>query len=87
MDSEMGRKICTLDWEVLHQSLDEAGFVKLGTLLSPAQCNSLIGMYEDESLYRSTINMERYRFGEGEYKYFAHPLPPPFAGAPQSFLP
>ncbi len=26
-------------------------------------------------LYRGTINMQRYRFGKGEYKYFSYPLP------------
>ncbi|MEN8698142.1 2OG-Fe(II) oxygenase [Bacillus infantis] len=87
MDSEMGNKISTLDWEVLHQSLDEDGFVKLGALLSPAQCDSFISMYEDESLYRSIINMERYRFGKGEYKYFADPLPPPLQELRTAFYP
>jgi uncharacterized protein len=35
----------------------------------------LSGLYGDQYLYRNTINMERYRFGKGEYKYFNYPLP------------
>jgi hypothetical protein len=32
-------------------------------------------LYPEEGLFRSTINMQRYRFGKGEYKYFKYPLP------------
>jgi hypothetical protein len=33
-------------------------------------------VYNDGQHYRKTVNMERYRFGRGEYKYFTYPLPP-----------
>jgi hypothetical protein len=33
-------------------------------------------LYDAEHLFRSRIDMKRFRFGEGEYKYFAYPLPP-----------
>jgi hypothetical protein len=32
-------------------------------------------MYDDVRRFRSTIDMARYRFGEGQYRYFAAPLP------------
>src|SRR4029450_2930703 len=32
-------------------------------------------LYADEPRFRSTIDMEPYRYGRGEYHYFAHPLP------------
>jgi hypothetical protein len=35
----------------------------------------LIGLYDDDGLFRSTIDMARHRFGEGQYRYFANPLP------------
>ncbi|MDX2214463.1 MAG: 2OG-Fe(II) oxygenase [Oculatellaceae cyanobacterium bins.114] len=31
--------------------------------------------YADKTLFRSRIVMEQYRFGQGEYQYFAYPLP------------
>ncbi|MFM8914107.1 MAG: 2OG-Fe(II) oxygenase, partial [Flammeovirgaceae bacterium] len=37
--------------------------------------SNLIALYPQSKIYRSVINMKRYRFGEGEYKYFAYPLP------------
>ncbi len=36
-------------------------------------------MYADTALFRSRIDMQRYRFGRGEYQYFAYPLPPVIA--------
>lgn len=32
-------------------------------------------MYMDPALFRSRVDMARYRFGRGEYQYFADPLP------------
>lgn len=57
------------------QNLDSYGFVKLASFLSKKQCERLINFYPQENLYRTTINMQRYRFGKGEYKYFSYPLP------------
>jgi hypothetical protein len=45
-------------------------------VLTPQECQELIAMYEDEARFRSRIDMARYRFGVGDYKYFAAPLPP-----------
>ena len=42
---------------------------------SPAQCNALAALYEEDSLFRSHIVMARHGFGRGDYKYFAAPLP------------
>src|SRR5260370_31404305 len=36
-------------------------------------------MYADATLFRSRIDMQRYRFGRGEYQYFDYPLPPVIA--------
>jgi hypothetical protein len=36
-------------------------------------------------MYRSVINMQRYRFGKGEYKYFSYPLPPSIQKLRESF--
>jgi hypothetical protein len=39
------------------------------------ECNSLVGLFNDASRFRSHVIMERYRFGIGDYKYFANPVP------------
>ncbi len=41
-----------------------------------AECAELIAMYADRDRFRSRVVMERHRYGVGEYKYFARPMPP-----------
>jgi uncharacterized protein len=65
-----------LDWPALERSLDERGYAASSSpVLDVEQCGSLIDIYSDERRFRSRIDMARFRFGEGEYKYFADPLP------------
>jgi hypothetical protein len=64
-----------LDWQDISRRLDEQGFATTPPLLAPLQCRQLIELYSNEGSFRSRIDMARYRFGEGEYKYLAEPLP------------
>lgn len=63
------------DWDTCAQELHQKGFAILKNILTPEACQELIQNYETNALYRKTIRMERYRFGQGEYKYFKYPLP------------
>ena len=63
------------DWPAIIDQLDRKGHVTLPQILDASQCTNLIQQYEEEGLYRKTIEMVRYRFGEGQYKYFRYPLP------------
>jgi hypothetical protein len=65
-----------LGWSSIESSLDAQGFAKLPAILSPDECRSLAALYPNEALFRSRIDMARFRFGVGEYKYFAAPIPP-----------
>jgi hypothetical protein len=69
-------RIDALDWEAIHHELDAYGVAAVGPLLTPEECDELIGSYDDDALYRSRIVMARHGFGRGEYKYFDYPLPP-----------
>ncbi len=51
------------------------GYSSLGRVLAPTDCDYIRALYADGSLFRSTIDMARYRFGRGQYRYFADPLP------------
>jgi hypothetical protein len=68
------KNIETLDWNAIYNSLKNKGYAHLKDILSSEECLQLIKMYPDP-IYRNVINMRRYRFGEGEYKYFNYPLP------------
>jgi len=76
-----------LDWAELAGQLEECGYALTPPLLLPAECDQLIGLYEDDRAFRSRVVMERHNFGRGEYKYFADPLPAMVAALRQSFYP
>lgn len=65
-----------IDWKQAACELDERGFALVRGVLTAPQCAELIALYDDRARFRSRIVMERYRYGAGEYKYFAYPLPP-----------
>jgi uncharacterized protein len=69
-------RVARLDWGRAATELDEVGWSRLGALLTARECRTLIAGYDDAALYRSTVDMARHRFGRGEYRYFAAPLPP-----------
>jgi hypothetical protein len=64
-----------IDWTLIEHELNERGYATTPPLLTADQCDALIGVFTDDSRFRSRIDMSRYKFGEGEYKYFAEPLP------------
>jgi hypothetical protein len=72
----MTNGLANLDWDAIEESLTERGFAHLPKLLSPDQCAGIIELYDHADLFRSRIDMAQYRFGRGEYQYFAYPLPP-----------
>ncbi|MBA3250349.1 MAG: 2OG-Fe(II) oxygenase [Geodermatophilaceae bacterium] len=63
------------DWAVIAEEMNGHGCAETGLLLSPAECRSLTTLYDDVDRFRSTIDMARYRFGSGQYRYFARPFP------------
>jgi uncharacterized protein len=55
--------------------LKSRGFAVMPKLLTPAECRFVSGHYADDRHFRSRVVMARHGFGQGEYKYFAYPLP------------
>ena len=77
--------IAALDPEALGHSLDRDGFAAIPPLVDRRTCTELAQLYgASEERFRSTVTMGRYGFGQGEYKYFAHPLPPPVTALRES---
>jgi hypothetical protein len=74
--ADVKARLARLDWREIERSLWQWGYAKTPTLLTPAECDELIGFYRDDARFRSTIDMARFKFGIGEYRYFAAPLPP-----------
>jgi len=68
-------RLAGLDWDRLEHEIDERGWATTGPLLNKAECVALAGSYDDDGLYRSRVVMARHGFGQGEYRYYAYPLP------------
>ena len=67
--------LVNIDWQRVLAQLDERGFAPLDGALSQDDCETLAANYADDGRFRSRIDMSRYAFGHGEYKYFKYPLP------------
>ncbi|MFD4370735.1 2OG-Fe(II) oxygenase [Streptomyces sp. NPDC058486] len=75
------------DWQALADELDTHGCALTQPLLTPAECRDLTSLYEDAERFRTTIDMARYRFGSGQYRYFTHDLPAPVAALRTALYP
>jgi uncharacterized protein len=76
-----------LELEAIRGVLDDVGCSVTSPVLSPLECRAIAGLYGDDGRFRSTIDMARYRFGKGEYRYFDRPLPELVARLRAAFWP
>ena len=73
--TRIAERVKGLDWERVSHELDAQGSARLERLLSPDACQMVAGLYPQEAIFRSRVEMRRHGFGRGEYKYFSYPLP------------
>jgi len=74
-------------WGAVRAQLDAYGCALTGPLLAPQEAAAIAALYPDDSRLRSTVNMARHRFGEGEYRYFAEPFPDAVVALKQALYP
>jgi uncharacterized protein len=67
--------VAALDWARIAEDLNTRGFALTDPLLLPSERSALVATYVDASLFRSRVVMSRHGFGNGEYQYYAYPLP------------
>ncbi len=71
------QRIGAIDWPAITAALDAQGWAVIPELLAGAQCDSMAALYVgNDQAFRSRVVMARHGFGQGEYRYFAYPLPP-----------
>jgi hypothetical protein len=75
MNSDIQRRIDSLNWKEAEESLSACGYAITDPILSPEENASIISLYNEPTRFRSHVTMERHRFGLGDYKYFSRPLP------------
>jgi hypothetical protein len=80
-------RVDAADWPALAAELDDLGCALTPRLLGAGQCRSIRGLYDEVERFRSTIDMARYRFGSGQYRYFSRPFPDLVDGLRHAFYP
>ncbi|GFE12344.1 prolyl 4-hydroxylase [Streptomyces glebosus] len=94
----LARRVAAADWTALAGELNTLGCAVTPRLLAPADCRALSTLYDESApvdgtdpggpaRFRSTIDMARHRFGSGQYRYFADPLPGPVQALREAFYP
>jgi hypothetical protein len=81
------RRVDGADWGTVAAELDDLGCALLPRLLTGADARELIDLYDRDEAFRATVTMGRHRFGEGEYRYLAAPLPEPVEELRQALYP
>jgi hypothetical protein len=84
VDIDIRERVDGLDWTGLTDTLDDHGHAVTEPLLGPGECDALAELF-DGGQFRSTVDMARYRFGDGRYRYFDHPLPETIAALRDAF--
>jgi hypothetical protein len=69
------QRVEAADWEAITAEVEQFGYALIPDLLDAVDTDRLIRLYECKEAFRSTIDMGRHRFGQGEYRYLTHPLP------------
>lgn len=75
MGTSVPERVAAADWDQLADEIDAYGSALTPELLSAAECQQIAACYDQVERFRSTIDMERFRFGAGQYRYFAEPFP------------
>ena len=75
------------DWDAITAEVNDFGGALLPRLLTSTEAEKIRKLYPDDHLFRSTIDMRRYRFGEGEYRYFHQPYPEPIQALKEALYP
>ncbi|NMO03251.1 2OG-Fe(II) oxygenase [Gordonia sp. TBRC 11910] len=81
------QRVDSADWRAVAAELDDDGAAPLPQLLTLREAAEIRDMYDDVDRFRSTIDMARYRFGSGQYRYFREPYPEPIAALKQALYP
>jgi len=74
-------------WDRITGEVNSLGCGLTPQLLTGPECEQIAGLYDTDQLFRSTITMGKYRFGEGEYRYFRRSCPEPVEQLKQALYP
>jgi len=81
-------RVASGDWGAITEEVNEYGGALLPQLLSAEEAGQIRSLYDDQTgVFRTTVDMGRHRFGEGQYRYFNAPYPEPMERLKQALYP
>ncbi len=86
-DNPWASRVEAANWAALFDEVNAYGCALMPALLTPEECANLVSLYEDTARFRSTVEMARYRFGSGQYRYFDRPFPEAIEALKQALYP
>lgn len=75
------------DWIRIGAEVNASGYAVVQGALDALECAEARELYARADLFRSRIVMARHGFGQGEYQYFAYPLPALIASLREALYP
>ncbi|GAA8854410.1 2OG-Fe(II) oxygenase [Helicobacter pylori] len=81
------QRVASTDWGAITDEVNEYGGALLPQLLNSKEAKEIRALYEADGAFRTTVNMSRHRFGQGEYRYFSAPYPEPIERLKQALYP
>jgi uncharacterized protein len=81
------KRVAKANWQTVTDEVNDFGCALLPQLLTPREAAKIAQLYDDAERFRTTINMARHRFGEGEYRYFDNPFPEAVESLRQALYP
>jgi hypothetical protein len=80
-------RVDSADWGRISAEINEYGGALLPRLLTAQETAEIRALYTNDEMFRTTIDMGRYRFGSGEYRYFNARCPEPVDRLKQALYP
>jgi hypothetical protein len=76
LTAAIAKRIGAIDWTAIATDLNSQGWALIPRLMAGSECDAIAGLYAGgDEAFRSRVIMGRHGFGQGEYRYFAYPLP------------
>jgi hypothetical protein len=73
--NDLPHRLAKLDWSRIEAGLDADGYAVTGPLLTSSECTALSAGFDSGTTFRNRVVMARHGYGQGEYRYYAYPLP------------
>jgi hypothetical protein len=81
------KRVDSGDWAAIAAAVSDVGGAILPRLLTPIEARRLRKLFDDDNLFRSTVDMGPRRYGSGQYRYFHAPYPEPIEQLKQALYP